>query len=839
VAGAELLAQLRAYATEVSECAAALSTPAEFGPRRGELRTLADQIVAEIDEPLRIGFVGEFSAGKSLMLGVLVGKPDLLPTSMEPTTGNVTELRFRPAADDAGGTGIGGVEVRFFGRADIDELDRCIMSELRDAAHRAQLSAADLALLDGPDAAGTPQFRDWCASMSQRDNIELRKLIRELLLLRDAAQAAPGWLGHAVRISWDQLRAALEIRIPFGQGDLPLAPVPGSVPFTAAPADAQLAGAFPLIDRVVLDITVPEDAWPVSASGQNQGFTLLDFPGIGGANTKARDLFLTRRGLTDVHTILVLVNAGRAGGAIPDDFYRFLRELDVGPRDGDGDGDGPLSARIVYCAGRFDEIPAPKTLVDDLDDADYPFREPERMTVDRLLEASRPLSALLQSGHQPGLSSMRAFASSVLAISRLGLPNAPEELHLADHREVAERRAAQWQKIAEALRADGTGLELAGSLLGYAADGGIAEVRGLLDQHVADNGIALRVQKAQRRLDQLDALKDELADALRVSPQVTTVAASPAQQAHELLTALRMRKLSLANQTAELRDPARILLASRWSVRQDVMRKAADLVMLWPQWGAIFGCVENAVVVPPTEPTKPLILEVALGVVPEADGVSGLPQRLGDFQDVFTAACQQLGGYACDQAVAGVRRWLEDRSSAPPVRELQRRAATMVDAEVRDRLSRSGVQRLRGLARAVDCITRPSDVANGVRIIADQVPKPALPDFPLRAEQPTSWADGASTDESNRHFIRVLRLRSALIDSVTDYALGCLDAVLDPIAAELATLYKSSRTTALPDPGQFVAGVLGREADPADESPDPAAALAALLRPDRDPVFEG
>jgi hypothetical protein len=836
VAGAELLAQLRAYAAEVSECAAVLSAPAEFGPQRDELRTLADQIVAEIDEPLRIGFVGEFSAGKSLMLGVLVSKPDLLPTSMEPTTGNVTELRFRPAADDAGGTGIGGVEVRFFGRADIDELDRCIMSELTDAAHRAQLSAADLALLDRPDAAGTPHFRDWCASMSQRDNVELRKLIRELLLLRDAAQAAPGWLGHAVRISWDQLRAALEIRIPFGQGDLPPAPVPGSVPFTAAPADAQLAAAFPLIDRVVLDITVPEDAWPVSASGQNQGFTLLDFPGIGGANTKARDLFLTRRGLTDVHTILVLVNAGRAGGAIPDDFYRFLRELDVGP--GDGDDAGPLSARIVYCAGRFDEIPAPKTLIDDIDDADDPFRE--RMTVDRLLEASRPLSALLQSGHQPGLSSMRAFVSSVLAISRLGLPSAPEELHLADHHQVAERRAAQWQKIAEALRADGTGLELAGSLLGYAADGGIAEVRGLLDQHVADNGIALRVQKAQRRLDQLDALKDELADALRASPQVTTdAAASPAQQAHELLTALRMRKLSLANQTAELRDPARILLASRWSVRQDVIRKAADVVMLWPQWGAIFGCVENAVVVPPAEPMRLLELELALGVEPEAEGVGELPQRLGDFQDVFAAACQQLGGYACDQAVTGVRRWLEDRSSGPPVRELQRQAATMLDAEVRDRLSRSGVQRLRGLARAVDCITRPVAVANGVRTIADKAPKPALPDFPLRAEQPTSWADGASTDESTRHFIRVLRLRSALIDSVTDYALGCLDAVLDPIAAELATLYKSRPTTALPDPGQFVAGVLGRDADPTDESPDPAAALAALLRPDRDPVFEG
>src|SRR5260370_40998245 len=83
------------------------------------------------------------------------------------------------------------------------------------------------------------------------------------------------------------------------------------------------------------------------------------------------------------------------------------------------------------------------------------------MTVDRLLNACRPLNALLQSGPQPGLSAMRAFASSVLAISRLGIKDVPDELGLEFHRQAAEGRAERWREIAQSLRADGTPEDLA------------------------------------------------------------------------------------------------------------------------------------------------------------------------------------------------------------------------------------------------------------------------------------------------------------------------------------------------------------------------------------------
>jgi len=416
----------------------------------------------------------------------------------------------------------------------------------------------------------------------------------------------------------------------------------------------------------------------------------------------------------------------------------------------------------------------------------------------------------------------------------------PIELDIEAHRPVAERRAAQWRTIAESLRADATGQDLARTLLGYVADGGVSEMRRLLDQHVRDNGLSLRVLKAQRRLDELDELTAQLLNGLSASRQESSEdPASPSVQAPRLLRDLRRRRDRLAEQTSQLRDPDQVWLAPRWSVRQDVMRKAADLVMSWPEWEAIFSCVEDAVVVPTTG-TAMNLLELELELELEEANLAGanrLPQRLGDFQEAFRGTCDEVRAYARDQALAGTRRWLDERSADS--RDLQRRATDLLDAEARARFASSDA--LKRLPTAIERILSPGSVAGGLTNIVDQA-DPKLPDgqpFPLRAEQLTSWAEGLPPDHGARHFVRVVRLRSALIDSVTDYALSCLDAVQDLLATQLHGLYDKGPTTRLPDERQFVAAVLGEHAGSPDVLPDPIAALTALRRPDKDSIFGG
>jgi hypothetical protein len=814
------LQQLRAYATDVSDCAGAIEVPTGLLAQRDELTEFAGEIIREIDAPLRIGFVGEFSAGKSLLLGVLVGVPDLLPVSSEPTTGNVTELRFTRAEDDHARTGIRQVHVRFFSRTDLIRLDQGIVAELKEAARRVQLPAADLAGLEAAEVRDSA-MRDWCARQWRRKDAELSMPIRELALTRGAAAAAPGWLGRTVTITAEQLRSVLEIRYPSLDGELPVPPARESVPFSDNPADAQLAAAFPLVDRVILDITLPPDRWPVSSAPGNDTFVLLDFPGIGGSITKSRDLFLTRRGLEDVHTILVLVNAGRAGGEVPGAFYRFLRELASGGADAD-DMAERLDGKIVYCAGRFDELTPPEPAT-----ADPPGSN--RMTVDRLLSSCRPLNALLQSGHQPGLSLLSgAFVSSVLAISRLGLTNVPTGLGLEFHRDEAEAGAVRWQEIAESLQKDGTGLNLVRLLQAYAADGGVGELHRLLDQHVRNNGVSLRIRRAQDRLDLLDEQKARFEGELRASRRGSgNGAVGATDQARSLLRDLRRRQTGLVDLiSATLRDPASVQLAPQWSVRQDVAQKAADLVMAWPQWDEIFRCVQDGIVRPSAaEPDAGLFEE-------EEEGAAGLPQRLGDFEPYFMRTCEELRDYAREQALAGAGMWLRGCAAAAEAVELRDKAADLLDAEVRARMTD---RRLTRLWDGIDRILHPELLTDDLmaRVGRAEVRNSGEPVFPLRAEQLTSWSPDALVGDGARHFVRVVRMRSAFIDSVTQYSLGFLDGVQGLIFKHVAASYEAVRLPGGIDQRHFIAAVLGEPAGPRAELPDPAGALAALQRPDK------
>jgi len=210
-----------------------------------------------------------------------------------------------------------------------------------------------------------------------------------------------------------------------------------------------------------------------------------------------------------------------------------------------------------------------------------------------------------------------------------------------------------------------------------------------------------------------------------------------------------------------------------------------------------------------------------------------LPQVLGDFAPAFVRTCDELRDYARQRALDGITRWLNARSAAPPTVRLRQRAAAMLDPQVQERLASGPLARSRA---AIDLVVDPAELAGdiaGTLSLPDQ-PGAGREAFPLRAEQQASWADGGTADEITRHLIRVLRTRSALIDSATEHASRCLDAVQGRIVERLRGRYLR-RDAQLPDgrqQRQFTAAVLGEHAGPREQPPDPAGALAALRRPE-------
>ena len=95
------LSQLAGFAADVGAVAGRLPALPRTAALRNELMVAAESMRSHAGQAVTIGVVGEFSAGKSLLLGLLLGKPDLLPVSDDPTTANVTALQLTQGPVDA------------------------------------------------------------------------------------------------------------------------------------------------------------------------------------------------------------------------------------------------------------------------------------------------------------------------------------------------------------------------------------------------------------------------------------------------------------------------------------------------------------------------------------------------------------------------------------------------------------------------------------------------------------------------------------------------------------------------------------------------------------------
>ncbi len=819
------LVQLRDFGVALQKYLTSLTPPPECAASANELADLADRLIAEADGPLRIGVVGEYSSGKSLLLGVLLHDPCLLPTSPDPTTGNVTELRFSRQPEDRTP---GHAEIRYFTRDDLDVLDGRLTDELRAAA--GQPHGAEPGDLHDDRALTT-----WCAQLWQSPDPVTRKLIRELLYTRAAGARGAALLGTTRTVDLNRLTEVLQIPGVADASAFPEVPEPG----WRLDSSGHPAWAFQLIDRVLLDVRVPADVWDLSALPAECEFVLLDFPGVGGGLTHVRDLYLTQRGLRDVHTVLVMVDSEKPGGRAADAFYGFLHELTTtSSHDDHPDPDPdeePLANRLLYCATRFDKLkpPTEAELSAGLGVAG--------LTEQGLLSQATPLRTLLQSGHRPGASSMSAMLSSMTTIAATGMTPVPADLDLGLQAGNALAGARRWRVIAEALTASGTGRDLASELRDYAQDGGIARLRALLERHVTEHGLGQRLARMRELVAAIEHSKADLVFGLQshtLSP--ATAPDDPAVAASRLLTALSSYHARYQRLRPQLRDPAMIELSPPWSLRDDVGRRAAQLVTEWKQWADILACVQGNVIVAPSANGKEEVDDDTSkwGLRPIRRRKQQVPLTTEDFADVFAATCRQLRAYARERAFEGLQMWLRQRHRDGL--DLRRQVDKTISPEAWQRLA--DTESLESIDVAIDELLEPDLLFEATAgYVAEQLQSeegdgsgPDAPEtrdrFPLRREQVLPWSPDAAGDEA-AHLVRMLQMRSVFVASMTESALSDLDDLQSRIYERLE--YLSGRVQ-LPKNAQhemFVAAVAGADRTEQRTFADHAAVLDSIRPP--------
>jgi Dynamin family len=499
-------------------------------PALAQVRDLARTVLRRAAAPVAVGVVGGFSAGKSLLLGALVGWADALPVSEVPTTGNLTELRLLPPDHD-GPAQLGDITVEFLDQRTATELLREFLGELAGPEEKPRLAGADrvtcLELRERGDwAVAETWARRLVGGAAAADNPQLQSHLRELAWFARCASSPAGKAllgaadaGRRRTVPAAVARPALELP---RAGAVPAAdaPVPPSLagPPPAAPTADFIRAAFPLIARVSVEVRVPRALWDLAAALGERPFVMLDFPGLGAAASGLRDELLCRRALREVQTILVVLDGQRPGEKTGQELVDMLRRW----HQSEGVAEAQFRDRVLVAVNRFDLLPLGNrepTLYGwtGWDATARSFGTPKAVApteaavgdglpavgevLNRVRELVDPPRAVFTSGWWGLLALSRAVSAgrpvgSPAVAARLAGDDWPAPL------------ALQWGTLAARLSAADPTSPLAGWLAEAARDGGRAALQRLLTAHVAEHGLR---QLAQDVAEQFRLLRTAVA----------------------------------------------------------------------------------------------------------------------------------------------------------------------------------------------------------------------------------------------------------------------------------------------------------------------------------------
>jgi hypothetical protein len=809
---ADKIRKLKAYAQTV--LAAVHSEPAATDPgverTFQEIRAAAQETVRRAGSPVKIGVVGEFNAGKSLLLGSLIGYADALPVSEVPTTGNVTALRLR-RQPELGPTKLGPFWVEFLNRETALECLRELLKIADERARDAGLGSGDrktlTALRERATAGPWAEVEAWCRGAwghgGDHPNPALRHLLRELTWFVRCCRSAAGTAlldakdltDRVFQVDAETAREGLALprsntsisvlkyeSLPEGPGPLP------------RPLNADwLRKAFPLIRRVDVEVGVSQPVWDLSGMDGAGEWVLLDFPGLGAAESGVRDGFLCKRELAEVQTILLLLDGRRPGGEGGQIIFSMMNAGRPAGQD--------LRDSILVVMNRFDQLPIQadsgelilERLIGWTDPSEQapdslPAGDPEPIQEGDALKQLPVLSAMVVGARNLTRRDDRIVPySSLWALADLqnrlpgdvpvGSPEFAEGL--TNLMKAPPPLRQKWQRLSQLLREADPLSPLARWLEDATRDGGLGRLQRLIVDHVAQHGL-------KQLLDYVRQAGEELYRATRRLPKkrppraagtghTTESVRQAVDGLYDVYTALKAGFEQAAPDLTVARDGHAI------SLQQRVHDQVTQSVFEWPVWNELLNKVQKDGSIQPAQAAP----AQKLGGWDDGDDEPALrlPSDSSEFFEPFKRTLEQNLAFAGDCVRQAVRDQLTAlaKRTRPYAEQL---ASLLSDEQTRhrvdefDRRERDAGRRAtaKGQINILSWATEPesSEVCERflVRYVANnQAPVPAEACFPLPGAAPNGtplkfpWARTQESTLGN-HQVLVMRLRDALADGM-------------------------------------------------------------------------
>lgn len=324
--------------------------PDSIQVKLNEARELLQRGIELADAPLRIALVGEFNSGKTLLLNSLLDSTDIFPCLLQPTTGNVLEVRVslrneeRPAE-------IKGATVSFFNQFEVDAVLDNYIKDLKNQG------------IDGlPNKVGMHELEKFerflCKKFQELRSITPKYAIisalEYVLSLRFNQELVCREERHYCSLPMDLIPAALTLS---GRMDLnkgiqtiynSLKEVyehPTGPKVIDKITSSNLKSVFPMMRRVVVDVNAWSVPFGVSDASSCNTLAFLDFPGLGAESSNARDTYLCMSEIRDAHAVVVVFNGsnpGTSGASVMATLFQKAGKL--------------TSERTLVAVNRFDEF---------------------------------------------------------------------------------------------------------------------------------------------------------------------------------------------------------------------------------------------------------------------------------------------------------------------------------------------------------------------------------------------------------------------------------------------------------------------------------------------------
>jgi hypothetical protein len=805
------VARLRKDAEDLRQALASQEFPDEDIVRalRDQIGQHAMDLISLASEPVTIGVVGAFSVGKSMLIGTLLGRPDLLPTEQRATTGNVTALYLEPGEPGEPTQFDGDARVSYMSPQELTACVRYMLDELTRHVTKVTPNADVSALVDyDPVTQDWRRLEQWCRSQlwaTEFGNPEQRKIAVELATIRDAHLSAGHLLGQRVTVTERLIRDVLDL----GKGH----PVPGAFPErnmtpaitedSVARDSTHLRATFPLIKRVAYRVKVNPGIWSVAKLQGDNAIVLLDFPGLTARRSALRDEYLSRAELRDIHTIITVISATDPETDVPDRFYSMLERAGS---DDIGRDHLELRESILVVGNRFDLIapPAPNP-AGPLGIADL------RALSQHLNGLCTTAPDLVQ--HQE--ERIRLTSSTVaIGLSRQDAnAGLPADFHGEEGDKVAAaipaslERSAAWRAIAARMTATDPADPWGPTLTAFAADGGMASLRDLIETHAVTHGLSNKLSAMRRQHARMLAELPRLGRLAGPRDPSASADAAARELVSELFADIRKHYTQVYETLSQLRDPTTLKLADNSDVLAAVRRRAVTEVMRWQEWQTILSRSNGGYIFKPkasvpqqADGELDSFLNEVLGTQPVGDETT--QTFLPMYRDSLRAAVTS-GREGLEKAVVN---WIETQNDRAA--ELVRR---MAEPKMRELLD-GGLPRIStshggaDVGRVLELITDLSWLRQGISAIlaASFGDGEAERSYPLYIDRAMPWHSQVPEPGDDvqqqlaRHQFYVFRLQRQLANGISDAVAGRLAKDLDQIHGRLQ--YSLQRLTrGIPD----------------------------------------